>query len=126
MEIYAANEVLTWYEDLDDDAQEAVDGRVELLENAGPALKRPTVGEVQGSSIHNLKELRVPAGRGRAIRILFAFDPWGDVILLVAGDKAEGSQWRDWYHGTRGAIAIAEARWTRYLTDREEERRQGF
>jgi hypothetical protein len=34
--------------------------------------------------------------RGRSeIRILFVFDPWQQIVLLVAGDKA--GDWRSWY-----------------------------
>jgi len=42
------------------------------------------------------------AGRSE-IRILFVFDPWRQVVLLVAGDKA--GDWRGWY---RKAIPRAE------------------
>lgn len=55
---------------LSEDEQENVDAAVELLQQHGPALKRPAVGEITGSGISNLKELRVGT-----LRILFAFDP---------------------------------------------------
>ena len=40
----------------------------------------------------NLKELIPPAS---SIRILFAFDPRRDAILLLGGDKR--GNWDDWY-----------------------------
>ena len=50
-----------------------------------------------------MKELR-PGSTGRSeIRILFAFDPWQQIVLLVAGDKS--ANWRNWY---REAIPRAE------------------
>jgi DNA-binding XRE family transcriptional regulator len=40
------------------------------------------------------------------VRILFAFDPWCDSILLVAGDRS--GRWTQWY---REAIPLAEQRY---------------
>jgi hypothetical protein len=56
---------------------------IDTLADVGPGLGRPLVDTIHGSSIANLKELRPGT-----VRILFAFDPWRDSILLVAGDKA--------------------------------------
>ncbi len=76
---------------------------VELLKEHGPALKRPLVAEIAASTIKNMKELR-PGSAGRSeIRVLFVFDPWQQIVLLVAGDKA--GDWRGWY---RRAIPRAE------------------
>jgi hypothetical protein len=61
------------------------------------------VGEITRSKIKNMKELR-PGSAGRSeIRILFVFDRWQQVVLLVAGDKA--GDWGGWY---RKAIPQAE------------------
>jgi len=74
-------------------------------------LHDPLVDTIHGSSIANLKELRPGT-----VRILFAFDPWRDSILLVAGDKA--GRWTQWY---REAIPLAEQRYERYLKERHDE-----
>ena len=66
---------------------------------------------IHGSSIANLKELRPGT-----VRILFAFDPWRESILLVAGDKP--GRWTQWY---REAIPLAEQRYERYLKERRYE-----
>jgi hypothetical protein len=88
---------------LDRDSSRQVGAAVELLKQHGPNLKRPLVGEITTSKIKNLKELR-PGSAGRSeIRILFVFDPWQQIVLLVAGDKA--GDWRGWY---RRAIPRAE------------------
>jgi hypothetical protein len=80
-----------------------VGAAIELLKEHGPSLKRPLVGEITTSKIKNMKELR-PGSAGRSeIRILFVFDPWQQIVLLVAGDKA--GDWRGWY---RQAIPRAE------------------
>lgn len=82
-----------WFETLDEDQQDAVIARVELLEMEGPALGRPTVDTIEGSRHPNMKELRV--SKGGAIRILFAFDPRRQAILPLGGDKK--GQWSTWY-----------------------------
>ena len=90
--------------------------RFELLAERGPALGRPAVDRITGSSLHNLKELR-PGSAGKTdIRILFIFDPQRRAILLVAGDKA--GNWTRWY---RDAIKLAEDRYTHFLAIPPEE-----
>jgi hypothetical protein len=71
---------------------------IDILADVGPGLGRPLVNTIHGSSIANLKELRPGT-----IRILFAFDPWRDSILLVAGDKS--GRWTQW---CREAVPLAE------------------
>ena len=109
-EVNVTDGVREWYEDLDGETQAPIMVAVERLQQHGPALGRPTVGEVAGSRIHNLKELR-PAGT--SIRILFVFDPRREAILLVGADKAEHG-WKAWYPG---AIAEAERLYDEYLSD---------
>lgn len=89
-----------WWRQLSQDQQEAVDERVMLLAERGPALKRPIVGTVSTSRHHNMKELRV--SRAGALRVLFAFDPRRHAILLLGGDKS--GHWSRWY-----ARAVPEA-----------------
>lgn len=95
---------------LDRDSSRQVGAAVELLKEHGPNLKRPLVGEITASKIKNMKELR-PGSTGRSeIRILFVFDPWQQVVLLVAGDKA--GDWRGWY---RKAIPRAEQLYAEHI-----------
>jgi hypothetical protein len=44
------------------------------------------------------------------VRILFAFDPRRNAVLLVAGDKA--GQWETWYEK---AIPLAEDRFAEWI-----------
>jgi hypothetical protein len=69
---------------------------------------------LEGSQVHNLKELR-PGSAGRSeIRIIFVFDPWRSAILLVGGDKS--GDWSRWY---RRAIPQAEVLYAEYVKEQE-------
>jgi len=84
-----------WLLSLDDASYDQVVAAVELLEEHGPHLGRPLVDAVRASRHKNMKELR-PGSSGRSeLRVLFAFDPDRQAILLVAGDKA--GNWKNWY-----------------------------
>ncbi|MFL6054850.1 MAG: type II toxin-antitoxin system RelE/ParE family toxin [Actinoallomurus sp.] len=78
-DIYLVNEVRDWLEDIrieDPETFDLIEDAIYALSRSGPALKRPLVGAISGSTIRNLKELR-PGSSGRSeIRILFVFDPW--------------------------------------------------
>src|SRR5271157_5308707 len=76
-----------WYDALAETDREAVNAAVDALEERGPGLGRPLVGQVAGSRHGPLKELRI-----RTIRILFRFDPRRTAILLLGGDKR--GEWR--------------------------------
>jgi hypothetical protein len=115
-EIILVPEVHDWFMALDDISASLVRDSVELLAERGPALGRPAVDRIAGSSLHNLKELRPGSAGKTEIRILFIFDPQRRAILLVAGDKA--GNWTRWY---RDAIKLAEDRYTRFLATPPEE-----
>ncbi|MFX0540039.1 type II toxin-antitoxin system RelE/ParE family toxin [Ornithinimicrobium sp. Y1847] len=84
-----------WLASLDQGSREQVVAAIELLEDRGPQLGRPVVDTVSRSHHRNMKELR-PGSSGRSeLRILFAFDPERQAILLIAGDKA--GNWQRWY-----------------------------
>jgi hypothetical protein len=118
-EIYQTNEVAAWLGQLqanDPRSADLVDDAIYALNCSGPALGRPLVDTITGSTIKNLKELRPPSAGTSEIRILFAFDPWRSAILLVAGDKS--GKWNRWY---AGAIPRAEQLYEIYLKERAEE-----
>jgi hypothetical protein len=115
-EIRVTNEILAWINALDEPSRVQVVDAIDRLAEAGPSLGRPLVDKLEGSQVHNLKELR-PGSAGRSeIRILFVFDPWRSAILLVGGDKS--GDWSGWY---RRAIPHAEELYAEYLTEREAE-----
>lgn len=96
--VLLTDEVRDWIAKLAAHDQETtilVRAAIRVLSDDGPALGRPLVDTVKGSRIKNLKELR-PGSSGRSeVRILFAFDPHRQAILLVAGDKS--TDWKGWY-----------------------------
>jgi hypothetical protein len=113
-QVYVTNEVRDWIDSLEGATHTRVVQAIDTLADVGPGLGRPLVDTIHGSTIANLKELRPGT-----IRILFAFDPWRDSILLVAGDKS--GRWKEWY---RESIPIAEHRYERYLKERLDEEEQ--
>jgi len=87
-----------WAESLPEVQQERLAFAIDLLEEDGPAARRPLVDSIKGSRHSNMKELR----RG-TLRVLFAFDPERQAILLIGGDKRD--RWKQWY---REAIPVAD------------------
>lgn len=85
-----------------------------LLAKLGPMLGRPQVDTLQGSSLPNLKELRVQI-QGDPWRVLFAFDPKRRAILLAGGNKRGDKRWY------KKHIPLAEARYRRHLQQMEDE-----
>lgn len=110
------DEFTNWYDSLGDHEQDAVDARIDLLADRGPALKRPVIGEISGSKFDpQMKELRVSVGRA-SLRILFMFDPRRTAILLLGGNKA--GDWNAWY---QTAIPEADELYEVYLEELREE-----
>ncbi|MCP3427316.1 type II toxin-antitoxin system RelE/ParE family toxin [Rothia sp. AR01] len=108
--------IADWLVSLDEGSREQVVAALELLEEHGPQLGRPLVDTVSGSRHRNMKELR-PGSAGRSeLRLLFAFDPERQAILLVAGDKA--GNWQRWY---RQAIPLADDLFDAHLRRLKEE-----
>lgn len=113
-EVEFTDEFGEWWETLSLEQQAEVRKRVNLLQQKGPALGRPTVDTITGSTISNLKELRTSAAG--ILRILFVFDPRRTAILLLGGDKT--GQWVEWYEW---AIPEAERLYVVYLEELREE-----
>ncbi|MGW0889086.1 type II toxin-antitoxin system RelE/ParE family toxin [Micrococcus luteus] len=80
---------------LKDDDYDLFSAALEALRADGPSLGRPLVDTLTGARHKNFKELRPDSSGRTEIRILFAFDPCRQAILLVAGDKA--GAWKKWY-----------------------------
>ena len=105
-----------WFDTLDQGSRLLVIDAIDRLAAVGPALGRPLVDRVKGSTVHNMKELR-PGSAGRSeLRVLFVFDPWRSAILLTGGDKS--GAWSAWY---REAIPEAERLYSEYLVERRQE-----
>jgi hypothetical protein len=114
-EVETTDEFNDWYRSLDEAAVEAVNAKVDLLEQVGWRLTRPHADTIRGSRYANMKELRVSA-QGRPIRIFFAFDPRRSAIVLIGGDKTNDPQFYD------RMIPIAEGLYETHLAEIEKER----
>ena len=90
-----------WLDEQDESTLRQVYADLLVLEREGPSLGRPLVDRVKGSKLHHLKELRVTSCGSPVIRILFAFDPKRQAVLLLAGDKSQAesskAKWNGWY-----------------------------
>ena len=102
-------EVAEWILSLDAADAARVQAAIDYLADGGPATRRPYVGTINGSRHPNMKELRPGS-----IRILFAFDPDQQAILLVGAHKAREG-WNRWY---AKAIKEADQRFDRWLARR--------
>ncbi|MGI8729762.1 MAG: type II toxin-antitoxin system RelE/ParE family toxin [Solirubrobacteraceae bacterium] len=100
-----------WWDTLNPDDQQGIDAAVGLLEDRGPNLGRPLVDTIQDSRHHNMKELRVGT-----TRILFAFDPRRNAILLIGGDKR--GRWQQFYERT---IPLADRLFDEHLAELDSE-----
>ena len=103
-----------WFYEQESGFQDEAFAVIKVLEESGPMLGRPRVDTLKGSSVNNLKELRVQY-QGEPWRILFVFDPTRQAILLVGGNKTGNSRWY------KENIPLAEIRYERYLEALEEE-----
>ena len=83
-----------------------------LLRDYGPGLGRPTVDTLKGSKHANMKEMRFRLGK-EVWRVVFAFDPLRQAVLLVAGDKS-GADQRLFY---KRLIHKADSRFTQHLAE---------
>ena len=75
------------FADLPRGVQDELLGRLGLLREFGPALGRPNVDTLNGSSFPNMKELRFQLDG--VWRFAFAFDPQRQAVVLVGGDKQD-------------------------------------
>jgi hypothetical protein len=113
-EIIETTEYKGWLKQLTIKQQNDIERRVAMLRESGPSLPRPLADHVKGSTISNLKELRI-SSKG-IIRILFVFDPQRNAVLLLGGIKSTDRQWNRWY---TTAIPLAEQIYKRHLKEKE-------
>ena len=106
-EIVVVAQFLEWYEDLTVEEQESIRTVVTMLEAAGATLGYPQSSAVKGSKFA-MRELRVQHA-GRPYRILYAFDPVRQAVLLMGGDKTGDDRWYE------KAIRVADRLFAEYL-----------
>jgi len=89
-EIVFTDEFEVWWDDLTESEQESVRGTVDLLEKLGVLLGFPHSSAIEGTK--KLRELRIQH-RGDPYRVLYAFDPARNAILLLGGNKTGKDRW---------------------------------
>jgi hypothetical protein len=110
MEVYATDEFVTWYRSLGDEEQEdAVDRAIGLLAQRGVSLGFPYSSALKGTEFA-LRELRITA-RKHELRVIYAFDPKRDAVLILGGDKAGAAEFY------KRIIPAAEKIWRQYLAE---------
>lgn len=87
-----SSEFQSWLVEQPEDLQDTVLMYVRLLEEYGPQLSRPHADTLTGTRLRNLKELRVQH-RGEPYRLLYAFDPLRQALILIGGNKAGDKRW---------------------------------
>jgi hypothetical protein len=107
--VVVTDEFKGWYDDLDETDAGRVAFVVDLLEAAGVSLGFPHSSAIEGSRIA-MRELRVQS-KGRPIRVLYAFDPARDAVLIIGGDKTGNDRFYEEY------VPKAEAIWAEYLRE---------
>lgn len=91
-DIVLLDEFATWLDAQDEERRIKILGHLALLEERGPLLGRPYVDTLKGSKVPNLKELRVQH-KAEPIRILFAFDPKQQAVVILGGSKQADKRW---------------------------------
>ena len=97
------------YEALTLEEQRSVQRLVGMLECDGVALGYPYSTEIVGTD-HPIRELRIQH-HGRPYRVLYAFDPLRQAVLLVGGDKTGQDRFYQEF------LPRAERIWVQYLQD---------
>lgn len=106
-EVLGTAEFEEWFLGLSSSDARAVVRGVGLLEAKGLALGFPYSSALEGSRFA-FRELRVQSS-GRPLRIVYAFDPRRQAVLILGGDKTGDDRFYVW------AIPKAEAIWKEYL-----------
>ncbi len=81
-----------WFKNSPKELQRRVLMHFELLAEHGPQLARPHADTLKGSKLKNLKELRVQYKKD-PYRIIYAFDPKRQAVILLGGNKSGDKQW---------------------------------
>ena len=91
-DVLYTDEFETWWNGLSTEEQDSIDRVVRMLMTEGPTLRFPYSSGIEGSAHSHMRELRIqPAGR--PYRVLYAFDPNRDAVLLIGGDKTGNARW---------------------------------
>ena len=104
------DEFEVWWNGLSESEQIKVDASVRMLEEHGPNLSFPASSGVKSSRHSHMRELRIQS-QGKPLRVLYAFNPERNAILLVGGDKTGDDRWYE------KNVPIADALYERHIEE---------
>ena len=90
----------------------------DLLARFGVSLKLPHSSGISTSRFPHMRELRIQH-EGRPYRVLYAFDPRRDALLLIGGDKTGDDRWYETF------VPLADRLYEQHLRELEEEHDHG-
>jgi hypothetical protein len=108
VEIETTEAYKDWYLDLEKREAAAVDRKVKMLQLLGLALPFPHSSDIKGTK-YAFRELRV---NNPPIRVLYAFDPARNAVLIIGGDKSGDNRFY------ARIVPQAEKLWLEYLAQR--------
>jgi len=111
VEVIGTSEFEEWFLDLDDADAGAVARVIGLLEAKGLALGYPHSSAIQGTR-YAFRELRAQSF-GRPLRVIYAFDPHRQAVLILGGDKTGDQRFY------QRIIPRSEMIWQEYLVELE-------
>jgi hypothetical protein len=111
VEVLGTGEFEEWFLGLGAADSRAVVRVIGLLEARGLALGFPSSSAIEGVR-HAFRELRVQSS-GHPLRIIYAFDPQRQALLILGGDKTGDDRFYV------RMLPRAEAIWEKYLRDQE-------
>ena len=91
-DVLFTDEFEIWWQELAFEEQDSVSDVVNMLQCEGVLLGFPYCSKIKGSRHSHMRELRIQH-QGRPYRVLYAFDPNRDALLLLGGDKTGNERW---------------------------------
>jgi hypothetical protein len=108
--VFYTDEYGEWFATLTQEEKETTDHVVGLLEEFGLRLGSPYSSDVEGSEPYAFRELRPKKGQS-PLRVIYAFDPSRDAVLIIGGDKGKESKFYE------RIIQKAKTIWKEYLAE---------
>jgi len=112
-DVLYTDEFEAWWNGLSTEEQDSVDRVVRMLMTEGATLRFPYSSGIEGSVHSHMRELRIQHS-GRPYRILYAFDPKRNAVLLIGGDKTGNARWYEIF------VPIADRLYAEHLKGLEE------
>jgi hypothetical protein len=111
-EVLFTDEFEKWWNKLSEGEQDSVGRVVGLLMARGPSLPYPYSSGVASSDFPHMRELRIQHA-GEPYRVLYAFDPKRQAVLLIGGIKTGDNRWYEVH------VQIADRIYREYLAETE-------